>query len=617
MILYYRLKLLKMKNLFSLFTVILLFLLVSASAQWKPAGEKIRTGWADDVDPASVWDAYPRPLLKRNDWKNLNGLWNYSINPRNIRHAGDYDGEILVPFPVESSLSGVKKEVGENNVVWYERSFTVPSGWKGKDILLHFGAVDWQADVWINDIKIGSHTGGYTAFNFNITPYLNPRGDQKLVVRVWDPTDESFQPRGKQVTNPGGIWYTAVTGIWQTVWIEPVEKNYIKSIKTTPDIDLRKVNVEISSSVIGSGNYAEVRVTDEGRTVASEKFTVSGGTDIYIDTPKLWTPESPFLYDMEITLYSAGEVVDKVDSYFAMRKISTARDESGIVRFQLNNEDYFPMGTLDQGWWPDGLYTAPSDAALLNDIKVTKELGFNMIRKHVKVEPARWYTHCDREGIIVWQDMPSGDETPVWQRQQYFDGVELQRSARSEENYRKEWKAIMDLLYSHPSIVTWIPFNEGWGQFKTVEIANWTKQYDPSRLVLPASGGNHFQTGDILGIHNYPQPRLYLYDATRPTALSEYGGIGLVLEGHLWEPERNWGYVQFNTIQDVTDKYLEYAEELKKLIKAGLSAAVYTQITDVEIEVNGLMTYDRKRIKMDMDRVRQANSEIRAVIGER
>ncbi|MFP4366744.1 MAG: glycoside hydrolase family 2 protein [Bacteroidales bacterium] len=606
-----------MKNLFSLFTVILLFLLVSASAQWKPAGEKIRTGWADDVDPASVWDAYPRPLLKRNDWKNLNGLWNYSINPRNIRHAGDYDGEILVPFPVESSLSGVKKEVGENNVVWYERSFTVPSGWKGKDILLHFGAVDWQADVWINDIKIGSHTGGYTAFNFNITPYLNPRGDQKLVVRVWDPTDESFQPRGKQVTNPGGIWYTAVTGIWQTVWIEPVEKNYIKSIKTTPDIDLRKVNVEISSSVIGSGNYAEVRVTDEGRTVASEKFTVSGGTDIYIDTPKLWTPESPFLYDMEITLYSAGEVVDKVDSYFAMRKISTARDESGIVRFQLNNEDYFPMGTLDQGWWPDGLYTAPSDAALLNDIKVTKELGFNMIRKHVKVEPARWYTHCDREGIIVWQDMPSGDETPVWQRQQYFDGVELQRSARSEENYRKEWKAIMDLLYSHPSIVTWIPFNEGWGQFKTVEIANWTKQYDPSRLVLPASGGNHFQTGDILGIHNYPQPRLYLYDATRPTALSEYGGIGLVLEGHLWEPERNWGYVQFNTIQDVTDKYLEYAEELKKLIKAGLSAAVYTQITDVEIEVNGLMTYDRKRIKMDMDRVRQANSEIRAVIGER
>ncbi|MFW5835345.1 MAG: glycoside hydrolase family 2 protein [bacterium] len=606
-----------MKNLFSLFTVILLFLLVSASAQWKPAGEKIRTGWADDVDPASVWDAYPRPLLKRNDWKNLNGLWNYSINPRNIRHAGDYDGEILVPFPVESSLSGVKKEVGENNVVWYERSFTVPSGWKGKDILLHFGAVDWQADVWINDIKIGSHTGGYTAFNFNITPYLNPRGDQKLVVRVWDPTDESFQPRGKQVTNPGGIWYTAVTGIWQTVWIEPVEKNYIKSIKTTPDIDLRKVNVEISSSVIGSGNYAEVRVTDEGRTVASEKFTVPGGTDIYIDTPKLWTPESPFLYDMEITLYSAGEVVDKVDSYFAMRKISTARDESGIVRFQLNNEDYFPMGTLDQGWWPDGLYTAPSDAALLNDIKVTKELGFNMIRKHVKVEPARWYTHCDREGIIVWQDMPSGDETPVWQRQQYFDGVELQRSARSEENHRKEWKAIMDLLYSHPSIVTWIPFNEGWGQFKTVEIANWTKQYDPSRLVLPASGGNHFQTGDILGIHNYPQPRLYLYDATRPTALSEYGGIGLALEGHLWEPERNWGYVQFNTIQDVTDKYLEYAEELKKLIKAGLSAAVYTQITDVEIEVNGLMTYDRKRIKMDMDRVRQANSEIRAVIGER
>lgn len=320
---------------------------------------------------------------------------------------------------------------------------------------------------------------------------------------------------------------------------------------------------------------------------------------------------------MEVTLYSEGKVTDRAESYFAMRKISAARDEYGIMRFQLNNKDYFPMGTLDQGWWPDGLYSAPSDEALLYDIQITKKLGFNMIRKHVKVEPARWYMHCDREGILVWQDMPNGDETPVWQRQQYFDGVELQRSPQSEENYRKEWRAVIDLLYSHPSIVTWIPFNEGWGQFKTLEIAEWTKQYDPSRLVLPASGGNHFQTGDIFGIHHYPRPRLYLYDAARPTALSEFGGIGLALEGHLWEPERNWGYIEFNSIEGVTDKYLEYAEELKKLIKGGISAAVYTQITDVEVEVNGLMTYDRKRIKVDPDMIRQANFEIRNILDNR
>jgi beta-galactosidase/beta-glucuronidase len=601
----------------SLFFLTAMFFVLCSSfsvAQWQPAGERIRTRWGEALDPRNVWNVYPRPLLERTEWKSLNGPWSYAIGPRHSARPDTWDGEILVPFPVESSLSGVKRTVGDDKVVWYERNFTIPPGWRGRDILLHFGAVDWQADVWVNDIRVGTHTGGYTAFYFNITPYLNSRGTQKVVVRVWDPTDKSFQPRGKQVSEPHGIWYTAVTGIWQTVWIEPVDRSHITRIRTTPDIDLKKVSINIETSGNNLGDYAEVRISAEGRVVSNEKFAVSGETDIYLDSPKLWSPESPFLYDLEITLYSGGRVTDRVRSYFAMRKISTGRDRNGIVRIRLNNEDYFPMGTLDQGWWPDGLYTPPSDEAMLYDIEATKDLGFNMIRKHVKVEPARWYMHCDRAGILVWQDMPSGDQTPVWQMRQYFDGTELKRSSQSETNFRKEWKEVIDLLYSHPSIVTWIPFNEAWGQFKTREITEWTKNYDPSRLILPASGGNHFQTGDILGIHNYPQPVLYLYDATRPTVLSEFGGIGLALDGHLWEPDRNWGYIQFSSVQEVTKKYLEYAEELKKLIRSGISGAVYTQTTDVEIEVNGLMTYDRRLIKMDRDMIRQANMEIRKIL---
>jgi beta-galactosidase/beta-glucuronidase len=600
----------------SLVLIISIFLtgIVSVNSQWKPAGDRIMTEWAENVRPESVLDAYPRPGMERSEWQNLNGLWNYSISPRHLPQPEVHDGQILVPFPVESSLSGVGRTVGEENVLWYEREFSVPTGWRNRDILLHFGAVDWQTELWVNDIKIGTHTGGYTPFYFNITPYLNRSGNQKLVVRVWDPTDKGFQPRGKQVTEPHAIWYTAVTGIWQTVWIEPVSKSHISSLRTTPDIDLQKINIEPFGTFF-PGDYVEITVKEEGRVIAASKAAAGNSLDIFIENPRLWSPESPFLYDMEVKLYSGGKEADNTRSYFAMRKISASRDQSGIMRLQLNNEDYFPMGTLDQGWWPDGLYTAPSDEALLYDIQMTKDLGFNMIRKHVKVEPARWYTHCDRVGILVWQDMPSGDRTPVWQMRQYFDATELVRSPESEANYRSEWKAVIDYLWSNPSIVTWVPFNEAWGQFKTKEISQWTKQYDPSRLVIPASGGNHFQVGDMLAIHNYPQPLLYLYDAQRPTVLSEYGGIGLALEGHLWEPERNWGYVQFNTSGEVTDKYLEYADELKRLIRAGISGAVYTQITDVEIEVNGLLTYDRKRVKMDLERVRKANMEIRNMLG--
>ncbi|RKS12877.1 glycoside hydrolase family 2 protein [Flavobacterium sp. 120] len=590
---------------------VLLFLCLglSLSAQWKPAGEKIKTEWANKVNPKLVLPEYPRPIMERKEWKNLNGLWNYAIQEVGKSAPAKYDGQILVPFAVESSLSGVMKEVGAKNELWYNTTFNIESNWKGQNILLHFGAVDWKTEVWLNGVKIGSHTGGYTPFSFDITPFITGT-TQQLTVKVWDPSNEGTQPRGKQVKNPEGIWYTPVTGIWQTVWIEPVNKKNITTLKTTPNIDQNVISIKPEVAGASYGDLIEVTVYDDSKTIATGKASVGENLEIVLNNPKLWSPESPFLYKTNVKLISNGKVVDQVKSYFAMRKIGSKRDANGVLRMQLNNKDYFQFGPLDQGWWPDGLYTAPTDEALKYDIVKTKELGFNMIRKHVKVEPERWYTHCDELGILVWQDMPSGDEQPIWQDKKYFEGTELQRTPKSEEIYKKEWKAIMDHLYSYPSIVVWVPFNEAWGQFKTVEITEWTKNHDPSRLVNSSSGGNHFQTGDILDLHKYPGPELYLYDARRITVLGEYGGIGLPLEGHLWKANDNWGYIKFKNATEVTNEYIKYAKELKKLVKTGFSAAVYTQTTDVEGEVNGFMTYDRKVDKMDFEKVRTINKEV-------
>lgn len=588
----------------------------SAFARWQPAGDKIKTRWASQIDVNNVLPEYPRPIMERAEWQNLNGLWNYAILPIGKQTPSTFDGKILVPFAIESSLSGVQKKVGRENELWYQREFTIPSKWKNNRILLHFGAVDWKADVWVNDIKVGRHTGGYTPFSFDITSALKS-GSNTLVVKVWDPTNDGYQPRGKQVNRPEGIWYTSVTGIWQTVWLEPVPEKYITNVKITPDIDKNILTVEASVNEVSALDKIEVKVMDGSQVIASGRSINHLPVEITMpEQVKLWSPDSPFLYDLEITLWSDNKPQDKVNSYAAMRKYSIKRDNKGIVRLQLNNKDLFQFGPLDQGWWPDGLYTAPTDDALKFDIQKTKDLGFNMIRKHVKVEPARWYMHCDRLGMIVWQDMPNGDRGPHWQPRQYFNGVEWLRSPESEANYRKEWKEIIDFLYSYPCVGVWVPFNEAWGQFKTKEIAEWTKQYDPSRLVNPASGGNHYPVGDMLDLHNYPHPELYLYDGQRPTVLGEYGGIGWAVKGHLWEPDRNWGYVQFNSSKEVTDQYVEYAEQLKTLIKHGFSAAVYTQTTDVEVEVNGLMTYDREMIKMDEQRIKQVNSEICAIFNQ-
>ena len=587
-------------------------LVVQAYAQWKPAGDKIKTAWAEQVNPQQVLPEYPRPIMERADWQNLNGEWDYAIRPKGEVEPVTFDGKILVPFAVESSLSGVQQMVGEANELWYKRTFQVPSAWKGKEILLHFGAVDWQADVFVDDVLIGSHVGGYTPFSLNVTPYLSAKSaTHKLVVRVWDPSDKGYQPRGKQVSNPEGIWYTPVTGIWQTVWLEPVNASHITAIKAIPDVDKQVMHVTVSTcSPSLASDIVEVELLDKGQVIASAKGVQGKELRLAVKQPTLWEPSNPYLYDMKVRLTKNGRSVDEVKSYTAFRKISTVRDAQGLMRMCLNDKPLFQYGPLDQGWWPDGLYTAPTDEALLYDIKKTKEWGFNMIRKHVKVEPARWYYHCDKEGILVWQDMPSGDMDNQWKPRVYNGGTDRQRTEASIANYYQEWKEIMDLCVSNPSVVVWVPFNEAWGQFDTEKVVAWTKAYDPSRLVNPASGGNHRPCGDILDLHNYPGPDMFLFDPIRVNVLGEYGGIGLAVEDHLWWNKRNWGYIQFKNSDEVTAEYVKYAKQLKDFVKKGFSAAVYTQTTDVEGEVNGLMTYDRKVIKINEAQVRAINQEV-------
>lgn len=591
--------------------------ILNAPAQaWRPAGDKLKTAWADEVDPACPLPEYPRPTLVRPEWRNLNGLWDYAILPADAPQPERFDGKILVPYPVESSLSGVQRRLTENEVLWYERRFTVPAGWRQGALLLHFGAVDWEADIYLNGIRVGGHKGGYTAFSIDIAPYLT-RGEQTLAVRVTDPTDRGTQPRGKQVTEARTIWYTPVTGIWQTVWLEPVPESRIAALRTTPDIDTKSLTVEAVTVGVRPGDIVGVTLRDNGRTVATARAAAGEPLRLTLSDMKLWTPDTPVLYDLEATLLRGGKPVDRVGSYAAMRKNSTVRGKEGFLRLQLNDRECFQFGPLDQGWWPDGLYTAPTDEALVYDIVKTKELGFNMIRKHVKVEPERWYWHCDRLGILVWQDMPNGGPSPEWQNNRYFNGAEAERTARSEEQFRREWKEIIDQLYNHPSVVMWVPFNEAWGQFKTAEIARWTKDYDPTRIVNAASGGNFYpDAGEVLDIHSYPHPRFYLFDIGRVNVIGEYGGIGLPLEGHLWQPDRNWGYVRFKNAGEVTDEYVRYAEMLERLIPTGCSGAVYTQTTDVEIEVNGLMTYDRKRMKVDERRLREVNRRLCRSLGQ-
>ncbi len=576
--------------------------------QEKLPAPAITTTWSETVTADNVWKQYPRPMMTRKDWKDLNGKWNYAILPIGSSTPTKYDGKILVPFPVESSLSGVGRTVGDKNVLWYQRSFTVPAEWKGSDVNLNFGGVDWQADVWVNDVLVGSHKGAYSPFSLNITDALR-EGDNTLAVRVYDPTDKGTQPRGKQVSEPKTIWYTPVTGIWQTVWLEPVPANSISALRITPDVDKNCLYVDASAT--GNG-LIKVEVMDNGKTVATGSGKSTAPVEIAMpEDVRLWWPENPFIYDLKISLVENGKTVDEVGSYAAMRKVGIKRGKDKVKRFTLNDKPIFHFGPLDQGWWPDGLYTPPSYEAMVYDIDKTKELGFNMIRKHIKVEPQLWYEYCDRNGILVWQDMPSGDKRTKWENHNYYRSPEFERSEESAAQYRTEWNEIMDNLHSHPSIVVWVPFNEGWGQFDTKNLAAWTKAKDPSRLVNAASGGNFFYgAGDILDVHNYPAPRIYLLDDDKANVIGEYGGIGYPIKGHLWQPDKNWGYIEFKSPKDVTDKYVEYIDILDTLAKIAYTGAVYTQTTDVEGEVNGLLTYDRKKMKVDARRVRETNRRL-------
>lgn len=603
-----------MKRIALFFIVCTYSAALHAQTTWKKVEGRIATPWAANVDAANPLPEYPRPQLVRDAWLNLNGLWNYAIVTKDAPIPTSFTGSILVPFAVESSLSGVGKAVGKDNTLWYKRTFTVPPTFKGKNVVLHFGAVDWRCEVFVNGTPVGTHQGGYDPFSFDITPQLKKSGPQEVTISVWDPSDDGPQPRGKQVKNPNSIWYTSVTGIWQTVWLEAVPPTHIISLQNTADIDKQTLTVKAIVDNLQPDDHIRVSIWDGPQKLGEQE---TGGSEVTlpIENQKLWSPTTPFLYDIRVAVMRKGKLIDEVKGYAAMRKISLAPDTKGIQRIMLNNTFLFQYGPLDQGWWPDGLYTAPTEEALKFDIEKTKAMGFNMIRKHVKVEPARWYYHCDKLGLLVWQDMPSGDMGNRWDSRPGIIGVatDRERTAASENGYKAEWKAIIDATRNFPCIIVWVPFNEAWGQFKTDEIVKWTMTYDPTRLVNAASGGNFTTTGHMLDLHNYPEPAMpdpALYGKNQSIVLGEFGGLGLPLENHTWQTKDNWGYQSFPNAGELLSKYESFITRLAALIPKGLSAAVYTQTTDVEVEINGLMTYDRQVIKIPAPKLNEIHTRL-------
>lgn len=591
-----------------LFAASVLLLRPVVRAQEWQAGSGLLSRFARDVDPRSPLPEYPRPQMVREHWINLNGLWDYAITPGDVAEPPkQYDGRILVPFAIESALSGVQKPLSPDQRLWYRRTFQKPEDLDKQRMLLHFGAVDWHAQVFVNGRSIGEHTGGYDPFSFDITDALRV-GDNELVVAVRDPTTGGTQPVGKQRLQPEGIFYTPVSGIWQTVWLEIVPAVSIGSLRITPDLDAGSVTVqaEVDGAIAGLP-VVEVVVLDGAEEITRTKGNAGSPITVKLPTVKAWSPERPFLYGMSISLLNQQ---DLVSSYFAMRKISLGEDEAGVTRIFLNNQPLFMFGLLDQGWWPDGLYTAPTDEALRYDIEMTRAMGFNTCRKHVKVEPARWYYWADKLGLIVWQDFPASFAVNASPDSAHDPEMPGAASAQ----WQREYRAMIDSLSNHPCMVAWIPFNEGWGQHATNEVIEWTKQHDPTRLVGGPSGWTDRGAGDFHDMHSYPGPSMFEAqadrDPPRASVLGEFGGLGLPLAGHLWQQDRNWGYRNLKTPEELEQRYEQLIRELRPLIRQGLSAAIYTQTTDCETEVNGLLTYDRRVAKIDPERLRAMHAPL-------
>lgn len=583
----------------------------------KPA--VMKTPWTEKVDKNLPLNDYPRPIMERNNWQNLNGQWDFAILPRSESAPERWDGKILVPFPVESFLSGVQKRVGVDNNLWYKRSFTVSNKEKDERVILHFGAIDYESHIFLNGKEIHMNRGGYNGFSIDITPYLKG-GNEELVVKVWDPTDEGEQSRGKQVKKPGGIYYTPVTGIWQSVWYEIVPNTYFESYKLTTDIEASTIQI---NPVLYNGYDTDkitIKVLLDNTIIAEKIFGLTEAITLNIPGAKLWSPDSPILYDLQMTVQREGKVVDEVKGYFGMRKIEMKKDEKGVHRMFLNNKAVFQYGPLDQGYWPDGIYTAPTEEALLFDIQTMKEMGFNMVRKHVKVEPERWYYHCDRVGLIVWQDMPSGfgEIVPVKDHDYSTEGdwldinyKDVERTYQSEKDFRTELSRMIDQLYNYPSICVWVPFNESWGQFKTNEILDWTKTLDPSRLVDGPSGWIDRNGGEMRDYHLYGDrlSKSFPLEDKRALVIGEFGGLGYSVKEHLYSSEA-WSYQGFKNSKELEKAYEKLIDQVLVLKSQGFSAAVYTQLTDVETEINGLMTYDRQVIKIPSKRLKKINEKL-------
>jgi hypothetical protein len=574
---------------------------------WQMKSVPLETRWAKEVSPTNALPSYPRPQMRRSGWINLNGLWDYTITAKDAALPTSFMGKILVPYPLESALSGVKKSLQPWDNLWYHRTFRQPDMKAGKRMLLHFGAVDWQTTAYINGKVAGKHSGGYTSFAFDITDKLHP-GDNDIVIRVYDPTDQGVGPHGKQVLNPQNIYYTPTSGIWQTVWLETVSAAYIHEIRLTPDIDKGLLDV-----IVGAPSGYTIELTGSMvATMLARSLKGHASIELPVKALHLWSPGDPFLYDLAIRLKKGNKVIDDVGSYFGMRKIAIARDDQGVERIFLNNHPYYNLGTLDQGFWPEGLYTAPTDEALAFDIKAIKAMGFNTIRKHIKVEPARWYYYADSLGMLVWQDMVNPNQA-------------LPEGSKPE--FENESAEILHQLYNHPAITTWVLFNERWGQFDQERLTKWIRQTDSSRIVnghtgellyvnehLRAPAADPYVAADMTDVHSYPDPMMPIRQEGKARVLGEFGGIGVFIPDHQWNSSSAWGYIQEKPA-GLAAKYTIMSQHLQLLQREGLSGSIYTQPFDVEGEENGLMTYDREVVKIPFETLRKIHAQLNPDMG--